>query len=46
MMILLELFDNYAGDYAVTINLNKNWKWIGVVCCVFPMGKNLIKLSL
>lgn len=36
-------FDNYAGDYAVTINLNKNWKWDwGGLLCI-PYGKKFDK---
>lgn len=38
-------FDNYAGDYAVTINLNKNWKWDwGGLLCV-PYGRNFCKIN-
>lgn len=36
-------FDNYAGNYAVTINLNKNWKWDwGGLLCI-PYGKEFNK---
>jgi Rps23 Pro-64 3,4-dihydroxylase Tpa1-like proline 4-hydroxylase len=37
-------FDDYASSYAVTINLNKNWKWDwGGLLCV-PYGKNFSRL--
>lgn len=37
-------FDNYAGNYAITINLNENWKWDwGGLLCV-PYGKNFSQI--
>lgn len=37
-------FDNYAGRYAVTINLNPNWKWDwGGLLCV-PYEKNFSRI--
>ena len=37
-------FDDYTSNYAVTINLNKNWKWDwGGLLCV-PYGKNFSRI--
>ena len=37
-------FDDYAGAYAVTLNLNKTWKWDWGGILSIPTGKNEEKL--
>ena len=37
-------FDDYAGAYAVTLNLNKTWKWDWGGILSIPAGKNEEKL--
>ncbi len=37
-------FDDYAGAYALTLNINKTWRWDWGGILSVPMGKNAEKL--